>query len=219
MPPPAKYHYLLAALAAEIVLVTAVRDQTALYFVGLSFILLSSFAAYLATRRRIDQIILLSLGLVAFALNATFHLFAFSVYLLVFDNLLWVGFTSYLGFLITRRIFTSDIVGRQEIYGALCVYLLLGVLFAQVNEILLYLDPSSIYFDPLKFKGQTRGTGDVLYYSFMTLTTVGYGDVSPNTPAARAVSLVECVTGIMYVAVLIARFVALYAAADRSARE
>lgn len=128
MPLPVKYHYLLAALAAEIVLVTAVRDQAALYLIGLSFILLLSFTAFLATRRRVDQIILLSLGLIAFVLNATFQLFDFSVYLLVFDNLLWVGFTGYLGFLVARRIFTSEIVGRQEIYGALCVYLLFGAL-------------------------------------------------------------------------------------------
>ena len=54
-----------------------------------------------------------------------------------------------------------------------------------------------------------RGAGDVLYYSFVTLGTVGYGDVTPSSPLARSVSLIEAVIGIMYVATMISRFVSI----------
>ena len=55
----------------------------------------------------------------------------------------------------------------------------------------------------------TRSFGDLLYYSFVTLGTVGYGDVTPASPAARSLSLIEAVVGIMYVATMIARFVSI----------
>ena len=64
----------------------------------------------------------------------------------------------------------------------------------------------------------TRGAGDVLYYSFVTLGTVGYGDVTPATPLARAISLVEAVAGIMYVATMIARFVSIHTSSSTGAR-
>jgi hypothetical protein len=55
----------------------------------------------------------------------------------------------------------------------------------------------------------TRGAGDLLYYSFVTLSTVGYGDVTPASPAARSSSLIEAVVGIMYAAAMIARFISI----------
>lgn len=213
-----KFHYVLIILAAEIVLITSVRDQMSLTFVGLSFILLLSFAAFWATRRRSDQIIALSLGLIAFTLNGTSYLFDFPVVVEVLSGVLWINFTAYLAYLIMRYIFGSESVGPQEIYGAVSVYLLIGIAFAQVNEILFYLDRRAIYFDPVKFGPQPGGTGDVIYYSFATLTTGGFGDVTPGTPAARAVSMIESVTGVMYIAILIARFVALHLAASQARR-
>ena len=54
---------------------------------------------------------------------------------------------------------------------------------------------------------------DCMYYSYMTLTTLGYGDIVPMTAHARSVSILEAVSGVLYVAVLIARPVGLYSAA------
>ncbi len=59
----------------------------------------------------------------------------------------------------------------------------------------------------------------MLYYSFVTLATVGYGDVSPYTPAARALSVLESLVGIMYIAILIARFVSNYEKENRREEE
>jgi hypothetical protein len=54
-----------------------------------------------------------------------------------------------------------------------------------------------------------RGPGDLVYFSFITLATVGYGDITPATPAARAVTMIEVLVGVMYVATMIARFVSI----------
>jgi len=55
----------------------------------------------------------------------------------------------------------------------------------------------------------TRDAGAVFYYSFVTLGTVGYGDVTPASPLARSLSLIQAVAIIMYVATMIARFVSI----------
>jgi Ion channel len=76
-----------------------------------------------------------------------------------------------------------------------------------VYLLLLAWQPSALYFDPGRFAAPqiigdrlyTRSVGDILYYSFVTLGTVGYGDVTPSSPLARSLSLIEAVIGIMYV--------------------
>jgi hypothetical protein len=60
--------------------------------------------------------------------------------------------------------------------------------------------------------GQTMDGTNSFYYSFVTLSTVGYGDITPVSPIARMLSIMESMTGSLYVAVLIARLVSLYAA-------
>jgi hypothetical protein len=65
----------------------------------------------------------------------------------------------------------------------------------------------------------TRGAGAVLYYSFVTLGTVGYGDVTPASAVARAVSLIEAVIGIMYIATLISRFVSIQISSESRGAE
>jgi hypothetical protein len=60
-----------------------------------------------------------------------------------------------------------------------------------------------------------RSFGDLLYYSFVRLATVGYGDVTPAPPDARSLGLIEAVIGIMYVATMIARFVSIQTNNDR----
>ncbi len=52
---------------------------------------------------------------------------------------------------------------------------------------------------------------DILYYSFATLTTLGYGDIVPVTTQAKMFSMVETVTGVMFLAILVSRRVGLYA--------
>jgi hypothetical protein len=58
--------------------------------------------------------------------------------------------------------------------------------------------------------GASDDIGSAVYFSFMTLTSVGYGDIAPAAPAARALAMLEAVFGQLYLAVLIARLVSLY---------
>lgn len=100
-------------------------------------------------------------------------------------------------------------VTADKIFAAICVYLLIGYCFGFTYALLDQIAPDS--FAPA-LKGPdfvTRGM-QLRYFSFTTLTTVGYGDVVPHSSAARTLAMLEAVTGQMYLAVLIARLVGLH---------
>jgi hypothetical protein len=102
------------------------------------------------------------------------------------------------------QIFRPGRVSHLRIQGAIAVYLLFGVLWAHAYHIAALVNPGS-------FHGPTE-LGNVsgwAYYSFVTLTTVGYGDITPATQVTRTLSIAEALTGQLYLAVLIARLVAM----------
>jgi hypothetical protein len=107
-------------------------------------------------------------------------------------------------------------VTRNRVTGALCLYLLLGVLWAVLFAVVELIVPTA-------FDHGAPAAGDpiehFLYYSFVTLTTLGYGDVTPVHPVARTLSYLEAVIGQLYVAVLIASLVGRYVAGVRTPAE
>ena len=93
----------------------------------------------------------------------------------------------------------------HRIQGGVAAYLLLGVVWAHAYSMLALARPGA-------FTGAASaadGPRAFLYYSFVTLTTVGYGDVLPVHPAARSLAMLEAVTGPLYLAILLARLVSL----------
>ena len=210
------YSVLLIVLLISLCLIIAMQEPLHRYILGFFFILGLSGSTFTITRRFFHQVILLPSGLAALIVHIIFPTEYAPVWLDVLDNGLWLIFTSSLAWIVFTHVFNSSRVGRQQIFGAISVYLLLGILFTQLYEILIYIQGNAIYFDPSRFPEETVGTSQVLYYSFVTLATVGYGDVSPFTPAARALSVFESLVGVMYIAILIARFVANY---EKESRE
>lgn len=114
---------------------------------------------------------------------------------------------------ILGHVVRSRRVTAEVIRGALCVYLLLGVIGAVLYTALEVWQPGAIAF-PEGSGGAAVGDATrfsaTVYYSFVTLTTLGYGDITPVTRLARTLSMVEAVTGQLYLAVLIARLVGLH---------
>jgi hypothetical protein len=97
------------------------------------------------------------------------------------------------------------VVTVDELFAAACTYVLMAMAFACVYAIQERLAPGSFAFSSsLEESGQTR-VWDLLYFSFTVLTSTGFGDIHPLARAARAVVVVEQVTGVMFVAILIAR--------------
>lgn len=105
----------------------------------------------------------------------------------------------------------TDNVSWSLIYGALSAYLLMGVVFALTYSLL-------SAFDPASFDGISRASGDnfssFVYLSFVTLTTLGYGDITPGTQIAGSFLIVEALIGQIYLTVLVARLVGMHISAE-----
>jgi hypothetical protein len=103
----------------------------------------------------------------------------------------------------------DDVVGREHLYAALSGYLLAGVLFAELYLALALAFPGSL--GPAG-AGPVAITADAaMYFSFVTLATLGYGDIVPQTGLLRGVAVVEAVAGQLYIAVLVASLMSSYA--------
>jgi len=115
-------------------------------------------------------------------------------------------------FLVTFSIFLEVVraktpIPRHIIWGAISVYLLIGLSFATLYYMTYIITPSSFYYsvDP----SLVFNFSDFVYFSFVTLATLGYGDIVPITDQARSFAILEAITGSLYLAVLIAKIVSL----------
>jgi hypothetical protein len=121
-------------------------------------------------------------------------------------------FIAYTAYRILMYVLRQEKVSSETIYAALSVYLMIGLVWAMLHFGLESVQPGS-YNGLNKVGGYAGGLGSACnYYSFVTLTTLGYGDVTPITPAARSLSYVEALMGQLFLAVLIARLVGLHIA-------
>ena len=109
--------------------------------------------------------------------------------------------------LILSRILAEKEIEFDMLCGAIAVYLLLGVAWALAFSALERLVPGTFV---LTNTGAQIDWTELLYFSFTTLTTLGYGDITPASAVARVWASLEAVTGVLYLAVLVARLVSLY---------
>lgn len=94
-------------------------------------------------------------------------------------------------------------IDAEHIYAALSAYLLAGIFFGLLYWVVDQLDPAAFAQD--KFSQMSA-----LYFSFVTLATLGYGDIVPQSDLARGIAMVEGIGGQLFLAVLVARLVSLY---------
>jgi hypothetical protein len=118
-------------------------------------------------------------------------------------------FFGFLSILIIARVFRSGGITIYRVYGAIAVYVLLGILWGEFYILLYLFEPSAFYFDPATQSGEPP-ISELIYFSFTTLTTLGVGDILPVHPMARSLTTLEALVGQLYPAVLLARLVTLY---------
>lgn len=116
--------------------------------------------------------------------------------------------------IILTTIIASNDVTFDIIFGAMSVYLLIGVTWAFVYAFVEIFNPGQFDFGAFVSETATKATHGELrlftYFSLVTLSTLGYGDITPITPVARSLSSLEAVIGQLYIAVLIGRLVGMH---------
>jgi hypothetical protein len=119
------------------------------------------------------------------------------------------GYTT--GLIVWTTMRRSDVT-IDTIAGAACAYTLLAVVWANLYRLLEMFHPGSFQIPPAWLLGPDKDPAAALaYLSFMTLTTVGYGDVTPSWPGAGGLAAAEAIVGQLYLAITIARLVGLHA--------
>ncbi len=110
-----------------------------------------------------------------------------------------------LSFAVGINVFARGHAMGDRVFGAIVLYLLLGVIWAFVYAMLGALVPNAF----AGGSGRERVLTEWVYFSFVTLTTVGYGDITPVARAARSLAMLEALVGQLYPAIIIARIVSL----------
>jgi voltage-gated potassium channel len=126
---------------------------------------------------------------------------------------LWGAIALYAAYQALRYALTSVPVDGDHLIAALSAYLLVGVFWGAIYVAVEERLPGSLLAAGARFpNGMTLSDG--IYFSFVTLATLGYGDITPVTPISRGLAVFEAIAGQFYLAVLVARLVGLRAASE-----
>jgi voltage-gated potassium channel Kch len=110
---------------------------------------------------------------------------------------------------LVKQVSYAKVVSPKVILESINGYLMIGLVFSILVALLMGFDPGSFSLNNIPIQSDSPFHQNI-YYAFITLTTVGYGDIVPLTPIARSLSILISVTGQLYIAVVIALLVGKY---------
>ena len=171
---------------------------------AVSLIVISGAA--LIARRRTAVAFVALLG-VATAVISWARLYSESRLLTVLGLSTWIVFLALLVAAIVIRVFDEGRITFHRVRGAVAAYLLLGVIWSGCYRLVMEFDPGAFNLPSVVDEGTMMSK--LVYFSFTTLTTVGYGDVTAVETAARSLAMLEALVGQLFPAVLIARLVSM----------
>ncbi len=119
-----------------------------------------------------------------------------------------VIFNGYLIFVLLRHIVRAERVTADILYGAFSVYILLGIFFTFVYFLVQTASPEVAVV--VSGTGEPASLSGLFYFSFVTLTTLGYGDILPMTDVTRILAILEAMFGVFYTGALVGKLVGLY---------
>ncbi len=131
---------------------------------------------------------------------------SWTVLFLLLIQVLYTIYLAVAAYLILRDIFLSERVTKDTIRGAICVYLLIGFIWSLLYGLTASLDSNAFSQEIVAEDSFSKA----IYFSFTTLTTLGYGDIIPVSALAKMLTNLEAIIGQMYPAILIATLVGIY---------
>ena len=194
-------YYLLASIVLVMFLGPMAFDYGMLSLVNLEILFLIILIASIFLHKHntklfkitVVSLILILINILIFDLNQSVFQY--------FLKLLIIGITIIELF---KEILRTKIIDTHIISGAVSIYILIGVFWYLLYMFLLMIDPDSFTFN---LPHTNKLSIDMLYFSFTTLTTLGYGDITPTSYTAKMWAMTEAMVGVMFLAVMIGRLI------------
>jgi len=209
-----RFFLLFVFLLATLILYPYTEDNGFRYyllrFLGAAVVLLSVYAV---SFRRSLLIVALVLAIPAFLQHTLLHEFNSSA-LSILRSFFSLVYDVFIIVVIFRRVFSHERPNAETVFGALCIYLLIGFGFAGLYGVVTALQPHSFYLDPLVNRHAIPDRFDFIYYSFGTMSSLGAAGITPVSGEARMLTVIETIIGVLYLAVLIARLMSAYRARE-----
>jgi hypothetical protein len=123
----------------------------------------------------------------------------------LYTTLAYAVFYAYAIASLVAYVLRDDIATYDELFAAVCLYIFIAMFWACLYWIVKYFQPGAFYVNPANNIDGRVTWWDLLYFSFTTLTSTGYGEITPVTSHARSLVMLQQITGVMYVALLVAR--------------
>jgi hypothetical protein len=120
-------------------------------------------------------------------------------------------FHGFVVFSLMRYMLRDDIMTLDELFAAAGLYVLMAFVFGYLYALLEHLMPGSFFINPANNAGDVTSWFDLLYFSFTCLTSVGFGEITPANDHARSLVMIQQMLGVLYLALVISRLVALQA--------
>ena len=126
-------------------------------------------------------------------------------------------FFIWMTWLVARQVLFTGSITSNDIVGAICIYMLLGLIWAMLYLFIAEAVPGA--FNGLPHAPWLDNFAAAIYFSFVTITTLGYGDISPVLPLARFLVLMEAIIGVFYMAILVASLIGVRMSDREAARK
>jgi len=207
------YTYLFASIVILFMVIPLFGGKHNLFVAFLFLIVMLSTVFALKLKRK-TLTLCLALGLISFgltALNSKANMAEYTFAIALITYLSYIAFFSICISIFLRKIFYADSASWDSIRGGISVYFLMGIFWAFVYRLVLLLDPGAI-----SFSNPDYAASDIIYFSFTTLTTLGYGDNLPLSPYAKNLTILESTLGQFFLTVLVARLVGMHLASQQS---
>lgn len=204
---------LLVAICLLLILIPLSEILPVMFAILASMVLLSGMLAVMRDRQ--FRWLVGTFLLVGLPLRWIAHFWGDEYSVLILLSHATVGiFFLILEYFVISRVISRQQITTQTVIGAVCGYLLIGLIFTLAFAILTFVTPSAIMINGKSLGAEHASNMEhhmsaVIYFSFVTLTTVGFGDIVPVSPLARSLVVIEAVAGQLYLAAFVARFVGL----------
>jgi len=198
-----RFIYIILAIVLVMLVNPFIRQTGKIgYFFATMLITMIPLASYHALNEDRKRAITILLIAAPFVILDGINMFFANRYLMVVAYSFATILYFYIVVLLVRNLLSQRIITANLIYCAISIYLLIGIMWAGLYVVLEGISPGS-------FSG-ISDTADLVYFSFVTLTTVGFGDVAPLSILVKRLAVFEAAMGGIYMAIIIAMIVGRY---------